>query len=73
MAGVDNLHAKQFLINVQNDFASKGQLKAERSWQQMFPDADPLAIDLLSKLLEFNPDKRINVDDAIQHPYFEKF
>jgi hypothetical protein len=32
MAGVDNMHAKQFLINVQNDFASKKQLKAERSW-----------------------------------------
>jgi hypothetical protein len=31
----------------------------------MFPDADPLAIDLLGKLLEFNPDKRISVDKAI--------
>lgn len=39
----------------------------------MFPEADPLAIDLLSKLLEFNPDKRIDVYKAIQHPYFEKF
>jgi hypothetical protein len=31
----------------------------------MFPEADPLAIDLLSKLLEFNPDKRITVEKAI--------
>jgi len=39
----------------------------------MFPDADPLAIDLLGKLLEFNPDKRISVYKAIEHEYFAKF
>jgi mitogen-activated protein kinase 1/3 len=61
LAGVDNPHAKTFLYNVQNDFAQKGQLKERCNWKDTFPDADPLAIDLLGKLLEFNPDKRINV------------
>lgn len=36
----------------------------------MFPDANPLAIDLLEKLVSFNPNKRITVYDAIKHPYF---
>ena len=61
LAGVDNRHAKTFLQNVQHDFAEKGQLKNKCDWKETFPNADPLAIDLLGKLLEFNPDKRISV------------
>ncbi|XP_042443834.1 mitogen-activated protein kinase 4-like [Zingiber officinale] len=35
----------------------------------MFPDANPLAVDLLKKLLVFNPAKRINATEALEHPY----
>ena len=31
----------------------------------------PLALDLLQKMIEFNPDKRISVEDAINHPYLK--
>ena len=37
----------------------------------MFPEASELAIDLLKKLLVFDPNKRIKVDDALTHPYLE--
>ncbi|KAK4785706.1 hypothetical protein SAY86_002395 [Trapa natans] len=33
------------------------------------PSVDPLALDLLEKMLVFNPDKRITVLEALQHPY----
>ncbi|EZG64224.1 mitogen-activated protein kinase [Gregarina niphandrodes] len=35
-----------------------------------FPGASTKAIDLLKKMLQFNPDKRINVDEALNHPLF---
>jgi mitogen-activated protein kinase 1/3 len=35
----------------------------------MYPQADPLAIDLLQKMLVFNPSKRISIIEALEHPY----
>jgi len=36
---------------------------------QLFPNSNPLANDLCERMLQFNPEKRITVDDALQHPY----
>ena len=36
---------------------------------QLFPKANPAAVDLLEKMLVFNPHKRISVDDALAHEY----
>ncbi|KAG2222389.1 hypothetical protein INT45_006911 [Circinella minor] len=38
-------------------------------FQNLYPRANPLAIDLLNKLLEFDPAKRITVEEALAHPY----
>ncbi len=35
----------------------------------MFPDASHLAIDLMEKMLQFSPEKRITVEQALAHPY----
>ncbi|KAI3468696.1 hypothetical protein Pfo_025359 [Paulownia fortunei] len=34
-----------------------------------FPSMSPLALDLLGKMLVFDPNQRITVDDALCHPY----
>lgn len=39
----------------------------------MFPNTSDLALDLLEKLLAFNPIKRINVEEALRHPYLEPY
>ncbi|PWN98580.1 putative PHO85-cyclin-dependent protein kinase [Tilletiopsis washingtonensis] len=39
-------------------------------FQQLYPKAHPLAIDLLEKLLKFDPTQRISADEALRHPYF---
>ncbi|XP_057210179.1 mitogen-activated protein kinase 15 isoform X2 [Triplophysa rosa] len=33
----------------------------------------PDALDLVQRLLVFNPDKRLNAEEALQHPYVSKF
>ena len=33
----------------------------------------PSALDLLAQMLIFNPDKRITVEQALTHPYFEQY
>ncbi|KAK6125648.1 hypothetical protein DH2020_040609 [Rehmannia glutinosa] len=37
--------------------------------KMLYPKADPLAIDLLEKLLVFDPSKRITATEALCHPY----
>jgi mitogen-activated protein kinase 1/3 len=37
--------------------------------EQLYPDGNPLATDLLSKLLRYEPDSRLNAREALGHPY----
>lgn len=37
--------------------------------QRLYPTANPLAIDLLQRMLVLDPSKRIRVDEALRHPY----
>ena len=37
------------------------------------PNVNPAALDLLSRMLRFNPSERITVDEALAHPYVASF
>lgn len=46
--------------------------KKRINFEENFPGAEPKAIDLLSKLLVFNPNHRITAKEALRHPYFDR-
>ena len=43
--------------------------RVRKPWNEVMPNADPSALDLLDKMLSFNPNNRISVEDALAHPY----
>jgi serine/threonine protein kinase len=47
--------------------------KPKQPWQRLYPNADARALDLLEKMLTFNPNKRITIEDALAHPYLEQY
>lgn len=38
-------------------------------FEQLYPQANPLALDMLRRLLAFDPSERISCDEALAHPY----
>jgi len=45
------------------------QIKAQ-AWSKVLKNADPLVIDLISKVLVYNPRDRLKPMEALAHPYF---
>ena len=57
--------------------ASRTALKAvtpcSPSFEEFFKGIDVIALDLLKKMLVFNPNNRVNAQEALEHPYFSEF
>ncbi|CAG2106486.1 unnamed protein product [Medioppia subpectinata] len=42
-------------------------------WALRLPEAKPKALDMLDRLLAFNPNQRINAEEALAHPYLNEY
>ncbi|XP_065889515.1 extracellular signal-regulated kinase 2-like isoform X2 [Dysidea avara] len=47
--------------------------RRKSTFAELLPTADPLIIDLVGKLLQFNPTRRLTTEQALEHPYVAKF
>jgi mitogen-activated protein kinase 1/3 len=55
------------------DYIRALPFRKKRPFAQLFPNANPLAIDFLTKTLTFDPKKRITCEEALAHPYLEAY
>jgi serine/threonine protein kinase len=55
------------------DYLRKLPAKKRQDWNTLFPKASPSAIDLLDRLLTFNPNKRITAPEALAHEFLKPF
>lgn len=55
---------KQFLRDLSN-------FSVKTSFKEKFPDADPEALDLMQKLLTYDPEIRLSASEALTHPFFK--
>ena len=47
------------------------EVSLPKKWKDVLPDLDDNGIDLISKLLELDPEKRILAPEALEHPFFK--
>ena len=56
------------------DYQNKALPKVQgMSSEEMFPNKpDPMAVDIVSKLLKYDPNERIKPYQALMHPFFDE-
>ena len=59
--------------SLSNHLMNSISIDKKRSFTQTFIKASPQGLDLLRRLLHFNPKKRITVQEALEHPYLSDF
>ena len=68
---------KEDILSIQSELAQNmleniNNIK-QKNLKNLFPKATAIELDLLGRLLQFNPNKRINVLEALEHPYVADF
>jgi len=53
------------------DFLASIPKRATVPWKTLYPEASDKVLDLLDKMLQFSAAKRITVDGALTHPFFD--
>jgi len=46
--------------------------KVKRTWVDVLPDGNPSCLDLLGKMLVYDPNARITAAEALEHPYLKE-
>jgi len=60
---IENEKNKEFVLSLPK--------RSGQDFNELFKDANKKAIDLLKKMLTYDPAERISVTEALAHPYLE--
>lgn len=64
-------HLAAILCDQVNEYIRSLEKKPGRNLESLYPAADPAAIQLLKKMLMFNPAKRCTVEEALDHDFLK--
>ena len=53
-----------------NEYIKSLRKSPGKPFEKVFPAADPSALDLLKKMLQFNPKRRLTAAEALEHEFF---
>lgn len=73
LLGTPSQEDMEFLSPEARTFILSQPVVPRRGFSELFPAASPDAVDLLSRLLQFHPSKRLTTRQVIEHRYFAKF
>ena len=74
LTGTPNEQERSFINDRKADVYLMGLPHSEgKEFRDVFPQADPDALDLLERMLAFNPYYRITAKEALRHKYFAAF
>ena len=68
-----NSDLKNMKIQINKNIIDVLNVKRKPNRQEMIPVNDPKLMDLISRMLEFDPSKRIGIEQVLKHPYLEEF
>ena len=70
--GTPSLDEMKFISNEKAlEYIKSLKKKPKIPFNKIYKDANPLALDLMDRMLTFNPNKRISVEEALAHPYLK--
>jgi len=74
VVGSPDEHDLASIVNEKaRNYISSLKPRVKQPFARLYPDADSTALDLLERLLTFDPNKRIDVNDALAHSYLRQY
>jgi len=74
LATITNAQAVSYIRNLRpKEHAATDPAAAASRFAKLYPHASPLLLDLMARLLQFDPRKRPTADEALAHPYLAAY
>ncbi len=74
VVGSPDEHDLASIVNEKaRNYISTLKVRVKQPFNRLYPDADSNGLDLLDRLLTFDPSKRIDVSAALAHPYLKQY